>query len=209
MQEMQVQSTPESGRSSGGGNGNPPVFLPGEFHGWWSLMGYSSCLHAQSLQSCLTLCSPMNCNPPGSSVHGFLQARTLEWVAISSSSWSSWPRDQTYVSYIVGRFFIHWATCGKLGPHSWGHNESDTIEHVHACARAHTWTLTPVLGAGGIPTPHWRQGKGLARRRKVDSACTRVSAPRSPSYAASHLNACSNSFLWTRLANALSQALAP
>ena len=34
-------------------------------------------------QSCLTLCNPMDCSPPGSSVHGILQARTLEWVAIS------------------------------------------------------------------------------------------------------------------------------
>ena len=159
----------------------------------------------------LILCSPIDCNPPGSSVPGILQARTLGWVAISSSSWSSWPRDQTYVSCIVGRFFIHWATCGKLGLHSWGHKESDTIEHAHACARAHTHTHTPLpqsWGQVGYPSPHWRLGKGLARWRKVDSACTRVCAPHSISYATSHLNACSNSFLWTRLAHALSQALA-
>ena len=42
-------------------------------------------LGAKLLQSCLTLCDPMDCSPPGSSVHGILQARTLEWVAISSS----------------------------------------------------------------------------------------------------------------------------
>ena len=40
----------------------------------------------KSLQSCLTLCDPMDCGPPGSSVQGILQARTLEWVAISFSS---------------------------------------------------------------------------------------------------------------------------
>ena len=39
-------------------------------------------MHAQSLQSCLTLCNPMDCSPPGSSVHGVLQARILEWVAL-------------------------------------------------------------------------------------------------------------------------------
>ena len=50
---------------------------------------------AQSLQSCLTLCNPMNCSPSGSSVHGILQARILEWVAMPSSSGSSWPRDRT------------------------------------------------------------------------------------------------------------------
>ena len=47
-----------------------------------------------------TLCDPMDCSPPGSSVHGILQARILEWVAISSSRGSSWPRDQTHVSGI-------------------------------------------------------------------------------------------------------------
>ena len=44
-----------------------------------------ACMHAESLQSCLTLCDPMGCSPPGSPVHGILQARTLEWVAISFS----------------------------------------------------------------------------------------------------------------------------
>ena len=41
------------------------------------------CVCAKSLQSCLTLCDPMDCNPPCSSVHGILQARILEWAAIS------------------------------------------------------------------------------------------------------------------------------
>ena len=45
------------------------------------------------------LCIPMDCSPPGSSVHGILQARTLEWVAMPFSRESSWPRDRTYVSY--------------------------------------------------------------------------------------------------------------
>ena len=45
-------------------------------------------------QSDLTLCDPMDCSPPGSSVHGILQARILDWVVISSSRGSSQPRDQ-------------------------------------------------------------------------------------------------------------------
>ena len=49
-------------------------------------------------------------SPPGSSVHGILQARILEWVAISFSRGSSWPRDQTQVSHIAGRRFNLWAT---------------------------------------------------------------------------------------------------
>ena len=58
-------------------------------------------------QSCLTVCDPMDCNLPGSSIHGIFQARILEWVAISFSRRSSRPRDQTRVSRIVGgRFTI-------------------------------------------------------------------------------------------------------
>ena len=53
---------------------------------------------------------PMDCSPPGSSVHGILQARILEWVAISFSRGSSQPRNQTQVSCIAGRCFNLWAT---------------------------------------------------------------------------------------------------
>ena len=60
---------------------------------------------AKLLQSCLTLCDPMDHSLPGSSVHGILQGRILEWVAISSSRAYSWSRDQTHVSCIscIGR----------------------------------------------------------------------------------------------------------
>ena len=61
-------------------------------------------------QSCPTLCDPMVCSPPGSSVHGILQARILEWVAIPFSRGSSQPRDGTQVSCIAGRFFANWTT---------------------------------------------------------------------------------------------------
>ena len=56
------------------------------------------CVHTQSLQSCPTLWAAMNCSPPGSSVHGILQTRILEWVAMPSSRASSPPRDQTRIS---------------------------------------------------------------------------------------------------------------
>ena len=61
-------------------------------------------------QSCLTSCNPMDYCPPGSSVHGILQARILEWVAIPFSRGSSWPRDRTWISHIAGRLFTLWAT---------------------------------------------------------------------------------------------------
>ena len=67
-------------------------------------------MHTKSLQSCPTLCDPMYCSPPGSSVHGILQARILKWVAIPFSTGSSWPMDWTRVSCIAGRFFTIWAT---------------------------------------------------------------------------------------------------
>ena len=60
--------------------------------------------------SCPTFCNPVDCSPLGSSVHGSLQAGILEWVAIPFSRGSSWPRDWTQVSWIVGRFFTVWAT---------------------------------------------------------------------------------------------------
>ena len=60
---------------------------------------------AASLLQSLLLCDPMDCSPPSSSVHGILQARTLEWVVMPSSRGSSQPRDQTRVFCIAGRFF--------------------------------------------------------------------------------------------------------
>ena len=67
-----------------------------------------TCLPAKLLQSCPTHCEPIDCSPPGSSVHGILQARILRWVATPSSRGSSQPRDQTLVSYVscTGRWFF-------------------------------------------------------------------------------------------------------
>ena len=59
---------------------------------------------SEVIQSCSTLCDPMDCSLPGSSIHGIFQARILEWVAISFSR-SSQSRDQTQVSHIAGRRF--------------------------------------------------------------------------------------------------------
>ena len=61
-------------------------------------------------QSCLTLCDHMDYSLPGSSVRGILQARILEWVAISFTRGSSRPRLHTWVSCIAGSFFTVWAT---------------------------------------------------------------------------------------------------
>ena len=78
--------------------------------------------HSESevAQSCLTLCDPVDCSPPGSSIHGILQARILEWVAISFSRGSSQPRDRTQVSRIARRGFGQ--SLQKIG--SWGFSRS-------------------------------------------------------------------------------------
>ena len=68
-------------------------------------------------QTCPTFGNPMDCSPPGSSVHWILWARILEWVAVSFCRGSSWPRDWTQDSWIAGRFFTIWAT-GKSQSHS-------------------------------------------------------------------------------------------
>ena len=68
-----------------------------------------ACMQAKSLQSCPTLCDPMDCSPPGSSVYGILQARILEWVVMPSSKESSQSRGGIHFSYIscIGRWVIY------------------------------------------------------------------------------------------------------
>ena len=75
-------------------------------------------------QSCLTLCGPMDHSPPGSSVQGILQARRLQWVAISFSRRPSQPRDWTRISHIVGWRFTIWATREVKGNNK--HNKKTT-----------------------------------------------------------------------------------
>ena len=89
----------------------PPEYWLASSHLWSSSL--ASCVLV--IQSCPTLCDPMDYSPPGSSIHGILQARILEWGAISFSRGSSrtgtFPtRDWTQVSCIAGRYFTIWAT---------------------------------------------------------------------------------------------------
>ena len=70
---------------------------------------FSVYVHAKSLQPCPTLCNPVDCGPPGSSVHGILQARILECAVMPSSWESSPPRDWICISCVAGWFFTHWA----------------------------------------------------------------------------------------------------
>ena len=63
---------------------------------------HSSSRWSKVTQSCPILYNPIDCSLPGSSIHGIFQARILEWVAISFSKGSSWPRDRTWVSCLAG-----------------------------------------------------------------------------------------------------------
>ena len=81
---------------------------------WWPgklalTFMYNVCVRAKSRQSCPTLREPVDCSPPASSVHGILLASILDWVAMTSSRSSSWPRDRTRVSYVscIGRRVLY------------------------------------------------------------------------------------------------------
>ena len=121
-----------------------PLFLPGEIHGQRSLVGFHQWSHRVGhdwmtntfsfpfhlltfsileklcvlSESCLTLCDPMDCNPPGSSVHGISQERILEWAAISFSRWSSQHRCQTCISRVscIGRWILYPCTTWEALP---------------------------------------------------------------------------------------------
>ena len=70
-----------------------------------AILRYTSHFNCLVAQSCSTLCNPMDYKPPGSSVHGILQARILEWVAISFSRGSSQPRMKFSSPALAGEFF--------------------------------------------------------------------------------------------------------
>ena len=89
-------------------------------------------------QLCLILCDPIECSPPGSSVHGILQATILEWVAIPFSRGFSWPRDWTQVSCIAGRFFTIWAAREAQNN---GHKSN--IQCKRNCILRWAWKLNP------------------------------------------------------------------
>ena len=96
-------------------------------------------------QSCLPLCDPMDCSLPGSSIHGILQARILEWVAMPSSRESSWPRDWTHVSYVscIGRWVLyHWRHLGSP-PHGMKWSCSVVSDSLQPCGLYPTRLFCP------------------------------------------------------------------
>ena len=92
--------------------------------------------------SCVQLCDLMDCSPPSSSVHRILQARILEWIAISSSRGSSQLRDQTHISYVscIGRWVLY------------------QLHHLGR-PRVLEWVAIPIFLTQGsnLGLPHYRQ----------------------------------------------------
>ena len=125
----------------------------------WSIMSlracWQSCIHACLVaQLCLTFCDPVDCHPPGSSVHGILQARIVEWVAISYTWGSSQPRDQSHVSCICSidrQILYHWCHPGspRKGQGRW------QIPHSH-------WLVATLQSClANAPDPLTLEGRGL------------------------------------------------
>ena len=105
-------------------------------------------------QMCPTLFDSMNCSPPGSSVHGILQASILEWVAIPFSRGFSWHRYRTQVSCILGVFFTVWVSRERTL--SLVFNCSSNV--LEACSLLDLFRITQVLlrsGNGRILTELW------------------------------------------------------
>ena len=84
------------------------------------------------VQPCLTLYDTMDCNPPGSSVHGILQVRILQWLAIPFYRGSSQLRSQAQVSCTIGRFFTVWAS-------------REALYNKYPCNLFYTWQLVPLI----------------------------------------------------------------
>ena len=126
---------------------------------------------AKLLQLSPTLCDSMDYSPEGSSVHGILQARILEWVAMPSSRGSSWSRDRTTSTYIAGRFFT--TESPSQGTHFAGRSSLGSLAE---------WDLTslwlPFPAAAGTAAPLGSQGSGQVVTLEVVSNLVTYSPPR-------------------------------
>ena len=113
--------------------------------------------------SCPTLCNPMDCSPPGSSVHVILQARILEWVAIPFSRRSSWPKGWTWASHVACKFLTFWAT-GEALTLDWAADQRWL--HLFGTKK---WTLSSTVISLGHLTPSDTQILKLVSSRMVEN----------------------------------------
>ena len=136
-------------------------------------------------QLCPTPCNPVDCRPPGSSVHGMLQARILEWVAISFSKGSSQLRDQTQVSCIAGWFFTTEpprkpdASTTRLEKHMLmlGEEILRAFSHGQSCKVASERALSESPGSQVFPYP-WVWFFLASSRRKGETISVQLKYPK-------------------------------
>ena len=126
----------------------------------YSLCG---CLVAKS---CVTLCNPMDCSLPGSSVHGISETRILEWVSISFSRGSSWPRDWTHISCIGRWILYHWATREALNFGLFLTRYSHVLAFLRCSHHRHHqeriwWSLKKEVGLIGVYEEHKLESRKL------------------------------------------------
>ena len=115
---------------------------------FWRMQSYSlvrTNMPAQSISRVWLFCDPMDCSPPGSSVHGILQARILEWVAMPFSKGSSWFRDRTHVSCISRWILYHRATWEAQEQISSTLNDNLKIKHISENQNISTLIFLKVL----------------------------------------------------------------
>ena len=133
------------------------MVVAGTGRGQWRC--WEVCVRAQSLQSCLTLCHPMDCSPPGSSVRGILQARILWWVAMPSSRGSSWPRDPTRLLCL-----LHWQVASlPIVPPGKSAERWSWLNSEGADDRIHCWVARGGDDRKGSVTTLWVWPQQLRR----------------------------------------------
>ena len=126
----------------------------------------------------LQLCDPKDCGPPGSSVHGILQARTLEWLAMPSCRGSSQPRDRTRISHVsslAGWFFSPGAT--REAPAPSAHTFFNVFQHLG------TTLMQPLPRSPGDPPSHLAALAPGGSRRVACSVCPGTACSLSPARA--------------------------
>ena len=141
--------------------------VPGLGAGWashlpsWNLLTlFKVSYYCLVTKLCPTLCDPIDCNPPGSSVCGISQSRILEWVAIVFSRGSSPPRDGAHVTYIRRRVLYHratrngWVILTQSCPALCGHVDCSLPgSSVHGILQRECWSQQPFLSPGDFPDP--------------------------------------------------------
>ena len=154
----------------------------------------SSPVLCKSLQSRPTLCDPMDCNQSGSSVHGILQGRILEWVAMPCFRGSSWPKDQTCISYVscIGRWLLYCLchlgnpTTFQNGPQSSLQAETGNVTPGHHVQRLSFWTgvldnrdlASGCYFSSWVENGNWWGVRSYSERRLfMRLVCTKLQSP--------------------------------